>query len=72
MSGRPKRMRRPRLTPERIESLKLVADKLRHVSEARRDGLFTGTRKERAEIRRAISFIDDLMAWNDSRRLPRE
>lgn len=60
-------MKRPRITPERVQALKVLADKARPVAKARRNDLFSGTREERAALRRAIKFVDDLAKWHKVR-----
>ncbi len=60
-------MRRPSLTQKRIEALRVLAERARPAARSRRDGLFTGTRGERQQIRLAIAVIDDLVIWSRSK-----
>lgn len=61
-------MRRPSLTTQRIEALRVLADRARAAASARRDDLLLSVpRGERAELRRAIRFVDELAKWDKSR-----
>lgn len=60
-------MRRPYLTQKRVQALLVLAEKARPAARSRRDGLFTGTRVEREQMRLAIAVIDDLVSWSRSK-----
>jgi hypothetical protein len=65
-------MRRPKLTPTRVEGLTLLADRVRPLAKARvrRGDLFSLTPAEAKQIRAAIKFVDDLKAWRAARNQP--
>jgi len=62
-------VRRPQLTPARIEGLKMLADHMRPLAAARagRHGLFQLRSEDAKKVRNAIRYADALAKWQKER-----